>query len=143
MIYVFQTLHFVPLAHVLKFISRAPQQFLGGPLLLILLTFFRATLGTLVEGFIWPHIMTLAALQVQTQAHLDLGPLGHPRPFQIHLAHQAPPQTHLDAFDIFQLAHIHPRLLRHSFRIGHLNTSFWHSSLRHDLDFGYLFFGIR
>ena len=34
-----QTLHFVPLAHVFKFTSSTPQQFLGGPLLLILLTF--------------------------------------------------------------------------------------------------------
>ena len=34
-----QTLHFVPLAHVFKFTSSTPRQFLGGPLLLILLIF--------------------------------------------------------------------------------------------------------
>ena len=61
-----QTFNFVPLAHVFKFTSSAPQQFLGSPLLLILLIFFKLP-WRLWLRYLSNPIMTLSS------PNLDLG----------------------------------------------------------------------
>ena len=50
-----QTLYFVPLAHVFKFISNAPHQLLSGSLLLILLTFFQPPWRLWLRDLSNPH----------------------------------------------------------------------------------------
>ena len=106
-----------PIICPIKYLFDTLQQFLGSPQLLILLTFFEPARRLWLKD-LSNLVVTLGS------PNLDLGLLRHPRPIQIHLAHQASPQAHLDALDTFQLAHIHPRLLRQSFKIGHLDTSF-------------------
>ena len=119
-----QTLHFVPLVHVFKFTSNAPQQFLGGPLLLTLLIFFEPprrlwlkdlSIPIVILGGLNLDLSFFLPFQDSFQVHFQvyLGPSRDTQPTQVHLDPLKFTQAHLGTSRPTLVHQVHLGILTH------------------------------